>query len=77
MDNMNLFSDAMASGKNSGKYDNPQEYEKRYYSDDNQYIQTMIIIRTDETTNNQVMITTPTMVMTIINKYLITIVMKI
>ena len=35
MDNMNLFSDAMASGKNSDKYDNSHEYEKSYYSDDN------------------------------------------
>ena len=37
MSNMNLFSDAMASGKNSDKYDNSHEYEKSYYSDDNQY----------------------------------------
>jgi len=37
MGNMNLFSDAMASGKNHDKYDNYQEYEKSYYSDDNQY----------------------------------------
>ena len=36
MGNMNLFSDAIASGKNHDKYDNYQEYEK-YYSDDNQY----------------------------------------
>ena len=35
--NMNLFSDAMASEKNSDKNDNYQEYEKSYYSDDNQY----------------------------------------
>ena len=35
--NMNLFSDAMASGKNHDKYDNYKEYEKSYYSDDNQY----------------------------------------
>ena len=35
MGNMNLFSDAMASGKNYDKYDNYQEYEKSYYSDDN------------------------------------------
>ena len=28
MGNMNLFSDAMASGKNHDKYDNYQEYEK-------------------------------------------------
>ena len=34
MSNMNLFSDAMASGKNSDKYDNSHEYEKSYYSDD-------------------------------------------
>lgn len=32
-----LFSDAMASGKNSDKYDNSHEYEKSYYSDDNQF----------------------------------------
>ena len=37
MGNMNLFSDAMASGKHSDKNDNYQEYEKSYYSDDNQY----------------------------------------
>ena len=37
MSNMNLFSDAMASGKHSDKNDNYQEYEKSYYSDDNQY----------------------------------------
>ena len=36
MSNMNLFSDAMASGKNHDKYDNYKEYEN-YYSDDNQY----------------------------------------
>ena len=34
--NMNLFSDAMASGKNYDKYDKYQEYEN-YYSQDNQY----------------------------------------
>ena len=33
MGNMNLFSDAMASGKHSDKYDNSQEYEKSYYSE--------------------------------------------
>ena len=37
MGNMNLFSDAMASGKNHDKYYNYQEYDKSYYSDDNQY----------------------------------------
>ena len=38
MGNMNLFSDAMASEKHSDKNDNFQEYEKNYYSDnDNQY----------------------------------------
>jgi hypothetical protein len=38
MGNMNLFSDVMASGKNHDKYDNYQEYDKSYYSDnDNQY----------------------------------------
>ena len=36
MGNMNLFSDAMASGKHSDKNDNYQEYES-YYSQDNQY----------------------------------------
>ena len=35
--NMNLFSDAIASEINSDKYENPQEYEKSYYSDVNQY----------------------------------------
>jgi hypothetical protein len=37
--NMNLFTDAMASGKHSDKNDNYQEYEKNYYSDegDNKY----------------------------------------
>jgi hypothetical protein len=36
--NMNLFSDAMASGKHSDKNDKSQEYEKSYYSDvDNKY----------------------------------------
>ena len=34
--NMNLFSDAMASGKHSDKNDNYREYEN-YYSQDNQY----------------------------------------
>jgi hypothetical protein len=33
MGNMNLFSDAIASGKHSDRYDNSQEYEKSYYSD--------------------------------------------
>jgi hypothetical protein len=37
MGNMNLFSDAMASGKHSDKYDNYKEYENSYYSDDNKY----------------------------------------
>jgi hypothetical protein len=37
MGNMNLFSDAMASGKKSDRYDNSHEYEKSYYSDVNQY----------------------------------------
>ena len=37
MSNMNLFSDAMASGKHSDKNDNYKEYDKSYYSDDNQY----------------------------------------
>jgi hypothetical protein len=37
MSNMNLFSDAMASGKHHDKYDNYKEYDKNYYSDDNQY----------------------------------------
>ena len=32
-----LFSDAIASGKNSDKYDNSHENEKSYYSDVNQY----------------------------------------
>jgi hypothetical protein len=36
MGNMNLFSDAMASGKHSDKNDNYQQYES-YYSQDNQY----------------------------------------
>lgn len=36
MGNMNLFSDAMASGKNSDKYENLQEYES-YYSNNNKY----------------------------------------
>ena len=36
MSNMNLFSDAMASGKHSDKNDNYKEYES-YYSDNNQY----------------------------------------
>ena len=37
--NMNIFSDAMASEKkHSDRYDNYKEYEKSYYSeDDNQY----------------------------------------
>jgi hypothetical protein len=37
MGNMNLFENAMASGKNSDKNDNSHEYEKSYYSDDNKY----------------------------------------
>jgi hypothetical protein len=37
MGNMNLFSDAMASGKHSDKNDNYQKYDKSYYSDDKQY----------------------------------------
>ena len=43
-DNMNLFQDAMASGKHSDKYENYQEYEKSYYSDDNNTHQIIIII---------------------------------
>ena len=35
--NMNLFSDAIASEMHSDKYDNSQEYEKSYYSNDKQY----------------------------------------
>ena len=37
MGNMNLFSDVMASGKHSDRYDNSQECDKSYYSDVNQY----------------------------------------
>ena len=37
MGNMNIFQDAMASGKHPDKNDNYQEYEKSYYSDDKQY----------------------------------------
>jgi hypothetical protein len=37
MGNMNLFSDAMASEKHSDKNDNYKEYEKNYYSDDENY----------------------------------------
>jgi hypothetical protein len=37
MGNMNLFSVVMASGKHSDKNDNYQEYDKSYYSNDNQY----------------------------------------
>ena len=37
MGNMNIFQDALASGKHSDRYDNYKEYEKSYYSDDNQY----------------------------------------
>ena len=46
MGNMNLFSDAMASGKHSDKNDKYQEDEKNYYSDegDNNIHQTIIII---------------------------------
>ncbi len=33
MGNMNLFSDAIASEKHSDRYDNSQDYEKNYYSD--------------------------------------------
>ena len=32
-----IFSDAMASGKHSDKNDYYQQYEKIYYTDDNQY----------------------------------------
>jgi len=35
--NMNLFSDAIASEMHSDRYDNSQEYEKSYYSNDKQY----------------------------------------
>ena len=78
MSNMNLFSDAMASGKHSDKNDNYQEYEKSYYSDDNQYTPDYnYYYEPMKQYNNQVMTTTTTMVMIIINKYLITIVMKI
>ena len=35
--NTNLFENAMASEKYSNKYENYQEYDKSYYSDDNQY----------------------------------------
>ena len=37
MGNMNIFKDAMASGKHSDKNDIYKEYEKSYYSDDKQY----------------------------------------
>jgi hypothetical protein len=37
MGNMNLFSDAMASGKHSDKNDNYQQYEKSFNSDDSKY----------------------------------------
>jgi hypothetical protein len=37
MGNMNLFSVVMASGKHSDKNNNYQEYDKSYYSNDNQY----------------------------------------
>src|SRR5215212_4245605 len=38
MGNTNLLSDAMASGKNHDKSENSHEYEKNYYSEnDNQY----------------------------------------
>jgi hypothetical protein len=37
MGNMNLFSDAMASGKHSDKNDNYQQYEKSFNSDDSNY----------------------------------------
>ena len=36
MSNMNLFSDAIASGKHSNKNDNYHKYES-YYSNDKQY----------------------------------------
>jgi len=35
--NMNLFSDAIASEMHFDRYDNSQEYEKSYYSNDKQY----------------------------------------
>ncbi|MGZ5500474.1 MAG: hypothetical protein ACXWEW_04925 [Nitrososphaeraceae archaeon] len=37
MSNMNLFSDAMASGKHSDKNDNYHEYESYYSDNDKQY----------------------------------------
>ena len=43
MSNMNLFLDAMASGKHHDKYDNYQVYDKSYYSD-NMIINTHQII---------------------------------
>ena len=69
MNNMNLFSDAMASGKNHDKYDNYQEYDKRFYSDDNQYIPDYnYYYEPMKQHNNQVMTTTLTMVMTILRQ---------
>jgi hypothetical protein len=37
MGSMNNFQDVMASGEHSDRNDNYKEYEKSYYSDDNQY----------------------------------------
>ena len=55
MSNTNLFSDAMASGKNHDKYDNYKEYEN-YYSDDNQYTPDYnYYYEPMEQSNNQVM----------------------
>ena len=77
MGNMNLFSDAMASGKHSDKNDNYQEYDKSYYSDnDNQYTPDYNYYY-EPMKQQQSSYDTTTMVMMILNKYLITIVMKI
>ena len=76
MSNMNLFSDAMASGKHHDKYDNYKEYDKSYYSDDNQYTPDYNYYY-EPMKQQPSSYDTTTMVMIIINKYLIAIVMKI
>ena len=84
MGNMNLFSDAMASGKHSDRNYNYQEDEKNYYSDDDtkyspdynyyQYYQPM----QQQEQQSLLTITTTVMIMTIkIKKYLMTLVMRI
>ena len=78
--NVNLFSNAMASEKNSDKNDNTQKYES-YYSTimiNTEQIMRISIIISNRIKHSHVIVTTMVMIMDImIKKYLITIVMRI